>query len=236
MPSLPISARPLIDPVDGVAAAVESRRWVLPLLVVMACASLSAVALYARWDASPRVVSELTMAGEIARVTEQELIDKINTAERVLLVAGVAKGLFLTPLFALALAVVLKLTGWLLGRKADFGKCFAAGVVALLPVGLYHLIYAVCAFSQAVITDSQMTRLVPSSLAALLPQVGPKAARALAAVDFFNLWSAVLLGLGFASASGMKKGRGVLVGLVLYVLFAAVFLIGLPGMGGGGGK
>src|SRR3712207_1533731 len=102
MSTLSLSARSLIDPVDGVPAIVEGRRWLLPLLAVMVCVSLSAVAIYARWDAGPRVVGELTMSGEISKVTEQELLEKVQTSQRVQLVAGVAKGMFLMPLFVLA--------------------------------------------------------------------------------------------------------------------------------------
>ena len=80
-------------------------------------------------------------------MTEQELTEKITAAARIVLVAGVAKGVFLMPLFTLLMAVALKLTGWLVGLKAPFGKCFTAAAVALLPIGLYSLIYAVCAFA-----------------------------------------------------------------------------------------
>jgi hypothetical protein len=234
MTTLSIPARPLLDPVDGVSAAVESRRWLWPLLLVMACVSLSAIAVYFRWDATARVVAELTASGQMTRNTEQEVLDQIATTQRVALVSGVAKGIFLMPLFVLALAVALKFTGWLFGRKAEFSRCFTAAAVALLPVALFHVIYALTAFSQISLSDSQLQALVPSSLKAVFPQAEPRLARVYGALDFFNLWSAGLLGLGFSAASGMSRGRGLVVGLVLYVLFAGVFLIGLPGMGGGG--
>ena len=64
MTSIPMPARPLVDPVDGVAAAVAGHRWVLPMIAVVACVSLSAVAVYLRWDASPSVISELTTRGK----------------------------------------------------------------------------------------------------------------------------------------------------------------------------
>ena len=49
-------------------------------------------------------------------------------------------------------------------------------------------------------------------------------------VDFFNLWSAGLLGLGFSAATGMSRGRALVFGFVLYVLFAGVVFVGVPGM------
>jgi hypothetical protein len=234
MTSLSIPARPLLDPVDGVAAAVEGRRWFWPLMLVMACVALSSVAVYARFDPTAAVVAEMTASGEITRTTEQELIEKIATTQRIRLVGGVAKGIFVMPLFVLVLAVVLKFTAWLFDRKAAFNLCFTAAAVALLPVALYHLVYAATAYYQLALVESQLETLLPSSLRAFFPGAEPKLARVYGAVDFFNLWSAGLLGLGFSAASGMSKGRSLAVGFTLYLLFAGVVMIGLPGMGGGG--
>jgi hypothetical protein len=56
----------------------------------------------------------------------------------------------------------------------------------------------------------------------------------LGAVDFFNLWAALLMGLGFASATQLKPSRGLALGLFLYLLFACVAFVGLPAMMAGG--
>lgn len=234
MVSIPLPAQPLVDPVEGVQSAVQGRRWVWPLLCLMAAASLSPVAVYARYDASSRVIGELQEKGELATLTEQELHDKITTAERIFLVGGVAKGIFWSPLSMLLLAVALKITGWLLGRKTPFVSALTAASVAMLPLALYHLVKAVVASYQVVITDAQLDALVPSSAAQLFAATSPKVVRVLSTLDFFNLWSAALLGLGFAAAAGMPRPRAAGVGLLLYALYAAAFMVGLPGMTGGG--
>jgi hypothetical protein len=54
-------------------------------------------------------------------------------------------------------------------------------------------------------------------------------------LDFFNLWGALVLGLGFAAAVGMKQWKGAIFGVFLYVLYAGVFLIGLPALMAGAG-
>ena len=110
----------------------------------------------------------------------------------------------------------------------------SVAAVALLPLSVYHLVYAAVAASQIAIIDRQLNGLVPSSLASLAQQAGPGLSRVLGAVDFFNLWSAVLLGLGFAAASGMPRPRAIALGLWLYLLYAGIFQVGIPGMMGGG--
>src|SRR5438132_1398594 len=103
--------RVLLDPVDGAPAAVESRRWFWPLFALAVAVSLSGAATAVRWDATPQVVRELTDEGELAKSSEREIREKVQTAERIRLVAGVAKGVFLMPLAVLALAVALKIAG-----------------------------------------------------------------------------------------------------------------------------
>ncbi|MFZ5469983.1 MAG: YIP1 family protein [Myxococcota bacterium] len=228
-------AKALIDPLGGVTAAVQARRWFLPLVALAMATSLSGAAFALRWDPGPGVLREL--GPEASRTSEREIAEKIEQAGRVRLVAGVAKGVFVMPLSVLLVAVALKLCGWLFGTRARFAACFSAAAIAFLPIALYHLVFATAALRQVAVTESQLATLVPSSLAAMKAAVSPEWKRALGAVDFFSLWSATLLGLGFSAASGMRRSRAVALGFLLYVMYAAVFLVGVPGLmaSGGGG-
>jgi hypothetical protein len=134
----------------------------------------------------------------------------------------------------LALAAVLWFTAWLFGTPGAFGKMMAVASIAMLPIALYHLIFALCASAQFSMTEARVDTLVPSSLA-VLEGLSPKVQKLLKAVDFFNLWSVGLLGLGFSSATGMRRGRALLLAAVLYAMYVGVFTVGLPAMGGGGG-
>lgn len=113
--------------------------------------------------------------------------------------------------------------------------------MALLPIALYHLIFTVCVLAQHEMSPERVGELVPSSLA-VLDGLSPKLKRVLGAVDFFNLWTVLLLGLGFAAATGMRRGRALLLSGALYLMYSGIFMIGLPvlmqgggGPGGGGG-
>jgi Yip1 domain len=234
MTSLVQPARVLVDPLDGMGTAIDARRWVWPLVLLALCVALSGTAFAVRWDAAPAVLQKMQMSGALARASEAEISDEITTASRKALVGGIAKGVFVMPLLALLLAAVLWLCGWLFGTPAAFGRLMAAASIALLPIALYHLIFAVCAFAQHTLTETRALSLVPSHLG-VLKDLSPKLQRALGAVDFFNLWSVGLLGLGFSSATGMRRGRALLLAGVLYTMYVGVFAIGLPAMSGGGG-
>jgi hypothetical protein len=215
-------------------AAIEARRWVWPLLFLCLSVSLSGTAFALRWDAAPATIQRLQMSGEIGRYSESELADEIQTASRKTLVGGIAKGVFVMPLMVLALAAVLWFTAWLFGTPAAFGKMMAVASIAMLPIALYHLIFAVCASAQFSMTEARVETLVPSSLA-VLDGLSPKVQKVLKGVDFFNLWSVGLLGLGFSAATGMRRGRALLLAAVLYTMYVGVFMVGVPGMADGPG-
>jgi Yip1 domain len=215
-------------------AAIEARRWVWPLLFLCLSVSLSGTAFALRWEAAPATIQRLQMTGDMGRYSESELADEIQTDSRKALVGGIAKGVFVTPLKVLLLAAVLWFTAWLFGTPAAFGRMMTVASIAMLPIALYHLIFAFCAAAQYSMTEARVESLVPSSLA-VLDGLSPKVEKLLRAVDFFKLWSVGLLGLGFASATGMRRSRALLLAGVLYLMFVGVFLIGLPAMGGGPG-
>jgi hypothetical protein len=224
----------LLDPVEGVPMAVQGRRWVLPLVALCAAVTFSGLSFASRLDASAAVLSKMEQSGELAKASERELNEEIEQAQRVALVAGAAKGIFVMPLLLLLTAVALKACAWLLGKKLLFAQAFTIAAVAFLPVAVFHLVFGVVALKQAVVTATMVKGLVPSSLAPFAPAGAMKLARALAQVDFFNLWSAALVGLGLAAATKMRRGRALALALVLYLMLSAV-QIGLPGLVGQGG-
>ncbi len=228
------SAKPLIDPIGGIGPAVEARRWVLPLLLLSIGVSFSGASFASRWDAGSEVIQQLERIGELQKMTEQELSDKIQTTRRLRLVGGIAKGVLVPPAALLLIALVLELSAWLLGKQTSFSKFFSVASLSLLPVALFHLLFGICALRQFSVTDAQMPYILPSSLAAAFPGVSPVVQRMLSGIDLFNIWSAVLLGLGFSAASGMQRGRAIVLGLGLYAAYVGVFLLGLPGLMGRG--
>ncbi len=227
----------LLDPVAFVPKAVEGRRWALPLLLLCAAVSFSGLAFASRLDASAAVLKKMEASGELQKASERELNEEVQQAQRIALVAGAAKGVFVMPLVLLLVAVALKIAAWLAGKKLVFAEAFTVAAIAFLPIAVFHVLYGVVALKQPVVTASMAQDLLPSSLAGLVPPEAVKLGRALRQVDFFNVWSAVLLGLGFAKGTKLHPSRGLALGLVLYLMLSAV-LVGLPGLAppGGGPK
>lgn len=239
MEALTLPLRALLDPVGAIPRAVESRRWLLPLLLVAVLTAAAGAAIALRLDAARLVIPKMALSGELMKASEREVDEAIEQAQRVALVGGIAKGLMLMPLLVLLLSVVLKVASWLIGRKALFADLFTVAALTMLPVAVFHGIEVVAALKLEVITPRVAETLVPSSLAALMGMTSPALKRVYGAIDLINIWAALLMGLGFAAASKWSPWKGALFGLFLYVLFAAAFFVGLPGLappdGPGGG-
>lgn len=226
--------RTLTDPGTGVANAVQERRILWPLLALMVATSFAGAAFALRWDPAPGILQKLEMSGQLKGMPEAELTEQITTAGRLKLVTAIASGVCVTPLVVLGIAVALALVAWLLGRKAPFPALFSASAVGLLPVALQRALWGVVALWQLGITEERARHLLPSSVGAFV-HVGPKLAGLVDSLDLFKLGAAILIGVGFAAATGMRRRAGVLVGLVLFLAYVGVFGVGVPGLMVGGG-
>lgn len=227
--SLLASLRALLDPVAGVGAAVEGRRWGAALALLVVCATASGVSLALRFDAARQVVPRMAESGELQKVSERELTENVEQARRVAIVAAVARSVFGLPLLVLAAAVALRVAVWLVGQRASFGACFSTAAVGLLPLAVFHLIVTISALRQDVLGSLDPGDLVTSSLAQLQGWQGLWA-RVGRGADFFHLWVVGLLGLGLAQATQRSRRFGLGLSFGLYAAYVAVVFVALPGL------
>jgi hypothetical protein len=135
----------------------------------------------------------------------------------------------------LGIAVMLAFLAWLLGRKGAFNAFFTAAAVGTLPLALSKFLYGLIALAQSSVSEDRAATLLPSSLASIIHAQSPKVMRILSSIDFFHIWAALLIGIGFAAVVGMRRRQGLLVGAALFVATVCVTL-GIPAGGQGGGK
>jgi hypothetical protein len=231
------SPRTLIDPLEGVATAVQGRRILWPLLALVLATAFAGAAFGLRWDPAPSILGKLEASGQLKGMPEAELTEQIVTAGRLRLVTGIAGGLFGTPFVVLGIAVALAVLAWLMGRKAPFPALFSASAVGMLPVALERALWGLVALWQLGLTEDRAKHLLPDSVGAWVQVANPKLMRLLDSLNLFHLCAALLIGVGFAAATGLARRKGLWVGLLLFVVLVGVFGLGLPGLmpfGGGG--
>jgi len=245
----------LFDPVGRLPRAVESTRWVLPLVLTMVMTALASAAVGFRVDASRVVIPKLAESGELAKASEREVNEQVEQAQRVAIVAGVSKGLFVVPMIALLGGVALWFWSWLLAGKATFVRSFTVICLALWPFCCAETVTLASALRQTSLSPRMAKELVPSSLAALVaPPVpveaagppsktvtSPRAWKAngprdlLGLVDFFHVWASMLVGLGLAAAAGLSRRTAVPAGMIAYFVVLAATAVGLPNLMSSGG-
>jgi Yip1 domain len=226
----------LTNPAEGVPAAIEARRALWPVVLLSLSTAFAGACFAVRWNAAPSIIKGLEDSGQLKGMPEADLLDQIQQAERLKLVTSIAGGLILPALTVLGIAVVLALLAWLLGKKGPFNAFFTAAAVGLLPLALARFLYGLVALVQTSLSEDRAATLLPSSLAFVIHSQSPKLMRLLSSLDFFHLWAALLVGVGFAAVVGMRRRQGLLVGALLFVAQLGVFGIGLPALAGGGGR
>jgi hypothetical protein len=221
--------RALLDPWDGVAPFVASRRWFLALACVC-LATLASGAVWAwRFNPVPAVLQQLQREGELARATEQEISERVTRKSRMQWVAAVADGVMGVPVRAAALALVLALAAWVVGARLPLAAAWQVALLALLPVALGHLGWALAAARSPGLEAAQRDTLLPSHLGAWMSGQGARGA-VLRAVDFFQLWGVGLMGLGLSAAASLRRWQGLVLAGVLFALYVGVFGVGFPGL------
>lgn len=230
---MPRSLEPLrvfVDPVDEIPKQVTSGRWLPPMLALAMISAISGLVIALRFDAAAAVIPAMEASGELAKASEREIADAVQTAYRTGIVASIAKGLVLVPVSILFLGFALKLTAALIGRKGSWKAFLTAAAVGLMPLLVYQFLRGILALRLVEIPPSGLGKILPTAPVIQGPGILPKIVPVL---DFFNLWCAALLGLGFSAATDWKAWKGVAVGMLLYLAYAGVVLIGISGIGVG---
>jgi hypothetical protein len=225
----------LFDPVDALPRAAVSKKWVLPLVLIIAMTAVAGGVTGFRTDAGRAVVAEMESSGELAKASEREIQEKTEQAQRVGIVSGVAKGVFGIPLLALSLATALLFVSWIVGRKIDFHTSFSVVVLALLPVALVKGVEIITVSRLPMLEPDALKALVPTSMASWAVLGSSKWARLVSAFDVVHLWVGVLVGIGYGAATKWSRARAIPFAMSLYGLFAVAASVGLSSAGPTGG-
>lgn len=236
----------LFDPIGATGRAVQAGRFVIALALAMVLSAAASAAVATRLDTSRLVLPKLEASGELAKASEREIGEQISQAQRVAIVAGVAKGLLGVPLLVLLGAVALSFVGWLVGGKGRFVESFSVAALATIPSAVGNAVLLVAALRQDTLSPALAKSLVPSSLVNIVGEQtvrgwAPSGVKAdafislIGMVDLFQLWSALVVGVGFVAFSRIRPALGFPVGALAYVLAVAAVTVGLPGLAPPGG-
>lgn len=227
-----VVARALAAPGRGIADAAERRRALTALCVATAASLLFAAVSLPRVDYEAAARDRMH-GPEAQEQTQFQREEAVATARKLGHVFGWA-GAALGPALLAAGAAAFLFAGFrVAGARPGFKETFAVAAHGMLPVWLAGLLAIPAVLARAPIPPDDLPRLLPSSLAALVPQAAPPLAAALSAVDLFALWAVALVATGMVRASGASRARAFAVTFVLYAAYVALLKIVPAAMLGG---
>jgi hypothetical protein len=212
------AAAVLAAPDRGLDLVVARRRSLVAVLVATVASLIVAAVAVPRLDFARAAERKLDLmpaaaAAEMTPFQREEAIEQAGKVGGIAVWAGAA---VVPALTVLAAAFFLWLGFKVAGTSPPLKGTVAVAAHGLLPAMLAPLLTLPALVARAPVDADLLGRLLPSSLAALLPdQASPVLLAAAASFDLFSFWSLALLTVGMARLSGASPRRaGTVVGLL----------------------
>ncbi|HEX3552669.1 MAG TPA: YIP1 family protein [Thermoanaerobaculia bacterium] len=216
----------LVSPVKTFRSIAERPTWAVALAALMVVGTASGVLVNRRIDPDDmRQTVEKRMEKQLGQKPSQEQVDR--GMEMGMKVSSVA--VWLAPV-GLALAYLLiALLFWLAfrfvaGSDFSYRTSFSVLLHAFMPWLIYSLLVIPVALSrQHVGVQEAQQGMLASNLAVLAPEGAGGALKALlSSLDFFSLWAAVLLILGYRAATKSSTTAAAATVLLLWLLWIVI--------------
>jgi hypothetical protein len=208
----------------------EKPSWVVPLILMVLLGVGVGLALQDRVD--PTEIARVTMERMGMDPTPEQLEEMSRQSENqspAVRVATTAFGALANAAFYAFLAAVFLVIFKLCGSEMTFFQSLATSVHGMLPLGLAALINIPLVLTRAEVRAEDVLAggVLVSSPRLLAPEDAPVAASLLGSLDFFVIWTVVLLIIGYrhvARVSTTTAAAAILVPWGLWVLGKAGFV------------
>ncbi len=216
---------------DETFREVAARPNVLvPLVILLAIAIVSAVILVPRMDFQSMLRDQMERSGKAATMTPSQLDTSVRIGSSFAKLIGYSSPALAVGIWAL-IAGALLVTFRLFGGEGTYKQAFSVTLYSWIPLTINGIIGIIVAMTKSSLNPEEMGTLVASNAGILVDlHARPVAYALLSAVDLFTIWAIVLLIIGFAHVAKTSKGRAAAVVLSLWgvLLF---FKAGLAALG-----
>ena len=220
----------LFSPAKTFQSIAERPTWLVALL------ALFAVSLASMLIAVPKIDWQETVRSEIAKSGQNLPPDQIDNQAELMEKFG-ATFIYVTTvvtpwIFYPLLAAIFLGVFRLFGREMHFKTSLAVAVHGFMPWLVATLLGLPVLFSTGDVTAEQLEQgVLASHLAAFAgDDTSPTLAAFLASIDFFSLWTIVMLTIGYSIAAGISRGRAAACVVGVWLVYVAG-KVGLTGLG-----
>jgi len=217
-------------PAETFADIARKPDILIPLLVILVIGYVTTfmVLPHLDWDAMLTQQSEMVKK-QNPNVSDADIAQMGRFTKAIAQVMG-----YIGPLLVIIGYLVIALVVWgacrLMGGEGDFKQAFSATLYAHFPRVILGIIASVVIMARGMVDPSTMATVVKSSPAFLVDmKEQPVLFSLLASLEIFQIWTIILLIIGFAALSKLSKAKTAaivislwLVTLVVKVGFAAL--------------
>jgi hypothetical protein len=216
----------LVSPVKTFRSIAERPTWGVALAVLLIVSTLVGVLANKRIDpndARQAVQQRMEKSGQ--QPTPEQVDQAMTTMAKVTAVT-----IWLIPIFVLVayLLIALLFFGafrFFGGSEISYKSSFATAVHGFMPgmVAALLTLPVILTHQHLKLKDVQGGNLLASNAGAFAPDsVGPAVRSLLTSVDFFSIWTLILLVIGYKATAKVSTANAATVAVVLWALYVAV--------------
>lgn len=205
--------------------------WLVPLVVILIVSLTSTILVMPRLDLETSIREQLEERG--MSPADIDMAVEISTKFQMYTLPLTA---VVVPLILLIVAGALLIGFKMFGGEGSFRQAWSVTLYAWIPQLLKSIISTVLVLRAGTVTVEQMQGMLKSNLGFLVdPSDAPALFALLSSLDIFNLWTVVLLAMGFAFAHRTSLGKSFATVLPLWavVILGKLGLSLLQGVGAG---
>jgi hypothetical protein len=216
----------LVSPVKTFRSIAERPTWGVALAVLLIISTLVGVLANKRIDPNDMRQSVQQRMEKSGQQATPEQVDRAMT----ITAKFSAVILWMLPLFVVVIYLVIALLffgafRFFGGSEIPYKSSFATAVHSFMPgmVGALLTLPVILTHEHLKLKDVQGNNLLASNLGAFAPDsVGPAARALLASVDFFSIWTLILLVIGYKASAKVSTANAATVAVVLWALYVGI--------------
>lgn len=212
----------LVSPEKTFRSIAKRPTWVVALVFLVLLGVAEGYLVFQKLDMAEVISESVGRRGQEASAEELERATEM--VERFGWLGASVGALVFAPLAFLATALVFWVVLKLLGGEFDYPSSLSVTLHSLMPAAVKSLLSLPVIYSRESIGLEESQRgVLFSNLGSLAPEeAGPALTALLAGVDFFSLWTVVLLIIGFSIVGRLSKTSTALTVGSLWIVWVLV--------------
>jgi hypothetical protein len=218
-------------PVETFADIARKPDILIPLLLILAIGYVSTFLVMPHLDFNAMISQQAEMMKKQNPNLGEDDVARMGRITR-----SMTKAIgYVGPLLLIVGYLVIALVVWgacrIMGGQGDFKQAFSATLYAHFPRVLLSIIAAGVVMARGMVDPTQMATVVKSSPAFLVDmKAQPVLYTLLGSLEIFQIWTLVLLIIGFAALSKLSKAKTAAIVISLWVVMLVV-KIGFAALG-----